>query len=470
MKILFVTGEVFPFLPLDIDGYRVGALAEQISCIDRNSYVSVVMPLYFSVSEALRKRMHRLGQIRFAYGWRESEVSVYRLRQDFVEYYFLENDIYFGSSKREGSVFDGEKYAFFAHAVLASLETYIRTPDIMVASGWKASPVLMALKYLPQFASEFFFKRWLLPGQIEEQGIFPAHMRGDIFSLGDGANEAILNGFFNLLYGAFLSADLVLAPSRNDLAAWEDSRFSGSLAEKISAFRSKIQILPDGFHSDFSPKDDILPYTYTAPRVVEGKQNNKLAFMKSGGFVSDPSAMLVAVTEELDECSAPLYSRYLPKMLEENVRIVFCCMGKEDYAERIVSLADRYPGRLRVLFMASQKEKCRLLAAADLSLVLSSRKRIFRIKEAMRFGTPVFTEESLGRGMVHPIGQMEENGFLFSDEKDFYSAFHAACTYFIRRGLFHRLFRNAVRTEFGTWRESAETLLNIGRRKEEAYV
>ena len=90
MRSVFVSAEVYPFQTTA--GKRVERLALSLSQRGRGADTAVILPLYYAVPNGVRRRMRLVAKGYVAYGWRQIEAAVYRIRQDGVAYYLIECD------------------------------------------------------------------------------------------------------------------------------------------------------------------------------------------------------------------------------------------------------------------------------------------------------------------------------------------------------------------------------------------
>ena len=118
MKILYVTGEASPYAASGGLGDVMGALPYAISKADENMNVEVIMPLYKSIRECYRKRMEKVIDISFKLSWRTTGASIFKLNEEGVSYYFVENHNYFNREMLYSEFDDGERFAFFSMAVI----------------------------------------------------------------------------------------------------------------------------------------------------------------------------------------------------------------------------------------------------------------------------------------------------------------------------------------------------------------
>ena len=118
MKILFVTSEAAPYAASGGLGDVMGALPKSIADDNPDAELGVIVPLYDTMKDEHRQRLEKVVDISFRFGWRNTGASVYKLDNNGVNYYFVENHYYFDRGRLYGEFDDAERFAFFSHAVI----------------------------------------------------------------------------------------------------------------------------------------------------------------------------------------------------------------------------------------------------------------------------------------------------------------------------------------------------------------
>ena len=454
MHLLFVSGEVAPFTPPSREGERVRSLACAAALHNRADTVSVLLPLYFCVPENVRRRMRLLEEFTFRYGWRDADGALYRLREDGVNYYFLRCDRYFDRERTAGYFDDGERFAYFAYAVLSRLGKSVPAPQLLVCSGYAAAFTLMAHRYRADLALPSM-RTVLLPGALSEQGVFSQATLGEIFALPPSARECLLYGCVNLLWGGMRCADRILLPTPGERAALFDEAASFGLAGALCRIPLPVDVLPDGGEPEDLQAALSLPYTRTS--APEGKRRNKEAYLAACGFLPTSLYPLVAVTGELCARSAPLLLRYAPCLTDASVRLFFCGVGQESCLRALRGMAQREPGRIRVVLSDDVAEQARLLAAADLAVDFSGTAE--GIARPLSLFTPVLARSS------PRVPEETEGCFFYHGEEDFLPVFRQAVELYRHRGSWRKVIRQ-IRYTRASWEDAAAALRSVAFREE----
>ena len=183
--IVYVTGEAAPFAVSGGLGDVMGALPRAVRRLcGKDTAVSVILPLYGSVSAEWRGRMRRVFSGEFSLAWRRVSFAVYRLSLSGVEYLFVEHPRYFARKAMYGEFDDGERFAFFGRAVLEYLLGTDRIPDVLHANDWQTALSVVYLRTLYKDEPRTRRIRTVLTvHNIEYQGRFSPDILSDIFGL-----------------------------------------------------------------------------------------------------------------------------------------------------------------------------------------------------------------------------------------------------------------------------------------------
>jgi len=150
MKILFVSGEVKPFVQHTPNAELLRQLPEYLNDLG-NYEIRIMMPRYGTISER-KNRLHeviRLSGTSIQIGSRSESfaVKVASIPGIRLQVYFMDNNFYFKRkgifADKEGKIFtDNEERAlYFAHAALATTTKLGWKPDIIHTNGWMSAMV-----------------------------------------------------------------------------------------------------------------------------------------------------------------------------------------------------------------------------------------------------------------------------------------------------------------------------------------
>ena len=153
MNILYVTSEAVPFcktggladvagsLPQSLAANGDRLLRQQRQQLRHRAAEGVILPLYQSVADAWRDRLHfeRYTYVRLA--WRSLYCGLFSYERQGVTWYFVDNEQYFKRPELYGYYDDGERFAFFCRAVTELLPLLPEKPDVVHCNDWQTALV-----------------------------------------------------------------------------------------------------------------------------------------------------------------------------------------------------------------------------------------------------------------------------------------------------------------------------------------
>ena len=122
MKIAMVASEAAPFIKTGGLGDVMQALPEALASVPRNE-VCVFLPCYRRVKENYADQLELVSEFEINLGWRRQYVGLlkFRSRRRKLQFYFIDNEFYFGRDGAYGFGDDGERFAYYSKAVLSSM-------------------------------------------------------------------------------------------------------------------------------------------------------------------------------------------------------------------------------------------------------------------------------------------------------------------------------------------------------------
>ena len=125
MRILYVASEGAPYSASGGLGDVIGALPKSVAAADPSAKCEVILPLYGNMKSEHRLQLEHVTDITFKLSWRSTGATIYKIENNNVTYYFVENHYYFDRARTYGEWDDGERFAFFSMAVI---EFMLKTP------------------------------------------------------------------------------------------------------------------------------------------------------------------------------------------------------------------------------------------------------------------------------------------------------------------------------------------------------
>lgn len=471
MKVLFAISEGEPFAKTgglgDVGGSLPGAI-NQLGC-----QIRVVMPKYSSIPYELTKNMKPLIDFKINLGWRWKYCGLQTLDYGGIRYYFIDNEYYFKRERLYGYEDDGERYAFFCRAVLATL-VYLKDfrPDLLHCNDWHTALIPLMLKEF--YRSDPFYygmKTLFTIHNLKHQGIYPGRVMGDLLSI-DENSKAVLDldyyGDINYLKGALLSADGITTVSPT--YAWEiqDPFYGEGLDKFLRKKREKLVGILNGIDYDsYNPETDQKIFVNYG-NTLDGKAENK---EKLQSLLRLPIAkeipMLALISRLTDQKGLDLLAHILEELLQDELQLVVLGIGEGKYEKMFSYFSSRYPHKIAVRLVFDDVLARQIYAGSDLLLMPSLFEPCGLAQMiAMRYGTLPLVRETGGlKDSVRPYNKYtgEGDGFSFSN----YNAHELLFT--IRRALtvfrkdpptWKKLQANARQRDF-SWGRSARRYLEL---------
>ena len=150
-KLYFLTTEIVPFA--DVTSLADFSTKIPLALQEKGHDIRTVIPKYGYVSERkyILREVIRLREIPFTFNGEDRVASAKSafIPKTRVQVYFLEDDEWFKPltnliyKSKNGRILadNGERYGFFAKAVLSTLPHLFWSPDIFICNGWQSAMV-----------------------------------------------------------------------------------------------------------------------------------------------------------------------------------------------------------------------------------------------------------------------------------------------------------------------------------------
>ena len=421
MRILYVTGEAFPFCKTgglaDVAGSLPPALAKN------GDQVAVILPLYGQIGQLWRQQMTFRRYIYVDLGWRHEYCGLFSLESRGVTWYFVDNEHYFARSRLYGEFDDGERFAFFSKAVIDLLPSLDWMPDVLHCNDWQTALVPIYLKDVATRWPEVRPIRTVFTiHNIEYQGRFGSDTVDQLFGLDRGwYNDGTLqmDGDVNLMKGAMLMADAVTTVSPTYAAQLHDPAYAEGMASVVDMVGWKMHGVVNGIDTDsYDPAADLaLPHHYDAEHMA-GKAACKAALQEELGLACEPDTPLIAmVTRLVGHKGLDLVQEAMDGIMATGCQFVVLGTGEWRYEDFFRQKAWQYGGRLSAQLAYSEALSRRIYAAADLFL-MPSRSEPCGLSQmiAMRYGAVPIVRCTGGLADTVKscqVGQEDGTGYLF---------------------------------------------------------
>ncbi len=467
MKILYVTSEANPFAASGGLGDVMGALPAAVAAADGNE-CSVIMPLYDTMKQQYRERLELVLDMSFNHAWRHTGASVYKINQNKVTYYFVENHYYFDRGRLYGEFDDAERFAFFSRSVIEFMLHTGNIPDILHANDWQTAPAVIYLKTeFSHIEALKNVKTVFTIHNIEYQGKFGSQILGDVFGL-DPMYRGVVDydGCINLMKGAIVTSDFITTVSPNYACELEHDFFAFGLSSIIRDARYKMRGVINGIDYDyFSPErgGDIYA-SYNTRTYKSGKAKNKAALQAEVGLPQAADVpLIVMITRFASQKGIDLVLHILDELLCESVQVIVLGTGDAEY-ENAFRAAESRHSNFKALIKFDRLISKKMYAGADIFLMPSKSEPCGLAQMiACSYGTiPVVRSVGGLYDSIKKYGEEGANGFRF----DNYNAHELLFT--IKDALelyktpkkWNELTASAKKSNF-TWENSAKEYISI---------
>ncbi len=422
-KILFAGAEVMPFAASGGLGDVLGSLPAALNATGEMD-VRVAMPLYSTIPEKFRAEMKTECIFEVELAWRHLYCGIKSLCKDGVTYYFIDNEYYFKRPALYGSFDDGERFAFFAMAVVEMMRHIDFYPDILHAHDWSSALTLVYLnrKYrtVPGYEN---IRTVFTIHNIEYQGNYGFDILWDVFGLNneDGALMAY-DGRINLMKGAIQCADMVTTVSPRYAEEILTPQYASGLQHILQQNTDKLCGILNGIDYVYNdPENDpAITKGFNAGRQA-GKAANKLALQKELGLPETKEVPMLAIISRLvSHKGLDLVAEIAERALQDGVQLVVLGTGEARFEDFFRSLEAKYPDRMRALITYDRNLSKRIYAACDIFLMPSKSEPCGLSQMiASRYGAIPVTRETGGlydsiKGYWEEGKTIHGNGFTFA--------------------------------------------------------
>ena len=469
LGVLFAAFESVPFMKTGGLGDVAGSLPQAIKA--EGCDIRVMIPKFMTIPEAYKNQMTHVVDFRVDLGWRNLFCGIESLTYNGVIYYFVDNEYYFMRDKAYGYFDDGERIAFFAKAVVESLQ-YLPDfkCDVLHCNDWHTalSPVFLREFYqgLPLYEN---VKTVFTVHNLKFQGQMSDYVLGDVLGLAGipAAADQLRSDrdSVNFMKGGLCYSDVLTTVSPT-YAQEIKTPFYGEHLDDIFRRRENVLhgILNGIDTTAYDPENDKLIEENFGLEDMSGKAVCKAAIQRELGLEQDPTIPLVAMVGRLTEQKGmELVQRVIGEILEHRIQLVVLGTGDKQYEDMLRYYAWKYEGRMSACICFSEPLSHRLYAGADMFLMPSLFEPCGLSQMiAMRYGTlPIVRETGGLKDSVIPYNQYtgEGTGFSFANynaHEMMFTIFNAADIYTSQPEVWQQLMENAMHQDFSWARAAGE--------------
>ncbi len=419
MKVLFASSEAYPYACSGGLADVAGALPKAL----RKRFVGcrIILPLYASISEEMRKSMTFVCNITVPVAWRRQYCGVFEAHLNGVIYYFIDNQYYFNREGLYGYYDDAERFAFFSRAVLEVIQHIDFKPDIIHCNDWQTALIPV---YLNAFYKQNDFykdiKTVYTIHNIQYQGKYGDELYGDVLGLPQD-NKSIMeyDGCINLMKGGIQCADKITTVSPTYSKEILDPFYSHGLDSILKNFTDKLSGIVNGIDVEvYNPETDPLIYKNYSLSTLELKSENKKMLQKEVGLPQkDNVALIGMVTRLVKHKGLDLVKCVFEEIVQKDVQFVILGSGEYEFESFFSEMAAKYPEKVKVVLGFKPKLAHCIYAGADIFLMPSlSEPCGLAQMVALRYGTiPIVRKTGGLNDTIQDSGDNKGNGFTFAN-------------------------------------------------------
>jgi starch synthase len=368
-KVLFVASEGTPFIKTGGLADVIGSLPQALKTYE-NVDVRVVLPFYDEIGAEWKQEMNYVTSLNVQVGWRNQEAVIYTLTHEDCVYYFIANDYYFTRKGVYGYFDDGERFVFYAHAVMKMVKELELEPDILHAHDWQAALTVMLANVsagLPEVKTVFTIHN------LKYQGRFPLHVFEDFFQL-EREHMAGMewDGMLNCMKAALFHADKITTVSPTYAEEMKEPYYGEGLDPVIREREADVTGILNGIDTkEYHPMTDAnLPVNYRTARSK--KLENRRLFQEEIGLPYRPDTPLyVMITRLTEQKGLHLVEHIMDEFLKEDIQFILLGTGEQEFEDYFRYLEHAYPEKVKSLLTFNEGLARRLYASADFLLMPS---------------------------------------------------------------------------------------------------
>ena len=373
MKIAMIASEAAPFLKTGGLGDVLQALPAELARIPGNEIV-LFLPYYKKIKFNPRIETELVTSFTVNLTWRQQYVGLLRYtgREDGPTVYFIDNEFYFCRDGIYGFYDDGERFAFFAKAALASMCRIGLRPEILHCHDWQTGlvPIYLEAEFrdrLPDARTVFTIHN------IEYQGKAGSEFFNEVLGLDDlWRGICTYDGCINFMKAAIVKSDVVTTVSENYAKELRYPYFAHGLSGILSSRGERLVGITNGIDTEvYDPaRDQALVRRYSAADP-SGKQTCKQALQWELGLAQSNAPLLAMVTRLASHKGIDILCYILRRLLERDLQLVIVGTGEAKYEHVLQAVASEYPEKFSMNLKFDSALASRVYAGADLYLMPS---------------------------------------------------------------------------------------------------
>lgn len=460
MQITFIGSEATPFAKTGGLADVLGSLPKEM--VKRGHQVSLIMPKHERVLKNYQNALKTVLETTVDVGPYAKYMGVQTLTHEGVRVYFIDNEYYFGLRPHlYGDYDDGERYGYFSHAALKTVQELLPKSEILHLNDWQTGLMSYLLKYDSKYQNISQIKTVFTIHNIAYQGRFSKELMP--FLNTEYSNILEFDDVINFLKTGIIASDHVTTVSPTYKEELKHAYFAYGLQGILKLRDQSFSGIINGIDiSDFDPENDSALEKNYSVDTLKDKSKNKKAILKQFGL-RDPKLPLIGMVSRITEAKGFSLVADVIKDLVEKKIVNFILLGSGDpyFEQTFQYFKDEYPENVGVYLGYSDGLARQIYAASDF-FMMPSRFEPCGLSQliAMRYGALPIVHKTGGlKDTVEPFNEytLEGTGFGFDtyQSEDLKQATLLAISVFAETKTYQLLQKRAMKQDF-SWENSAK--------------
>lgn len=453
MKVLFATGEAWPFIKTGGLGDVAYSLPKVLK--EKGIDARVILPKYGQIPEKFRNGMKYIGHKKIWVSHYDAYVGIESYEYDGVTYYFVDNMQYFTRAKVYGELDDCERFTFFSKAVVETFDITGFTPDIIHCNDWHTAlvPIYLLERGMRDIRTVFTIHN------LRFQGFFPNQELEETLEIDrwkyyqeDGLKYYDMISF---LKGGVVYSDYVTTVSKTYAQEIKTPQYGEGIDGLFRKFDYKLEGIVNGIDEEMFKVDS------------SSKRDMKMKLQKELGLEVNPDVPVVAIISRLDrQKGIDMIIETFDRMMESGIQFILLGSGEAHYENFFRWKESQYPRRVCSYIGFNQGLSIDIYKGADIFLMPSLFEPCGLSQMiAMRYGTVPLVRETGGLcDTVTPYNEYtgEGDGFGFRDASAevMLKILNYALHIFEDKNQWNNIIRNAKARD-NSWDKSADKYIEV---------
>ena len=456
---------------------KVGGLGDVVFGLSK-SYVkdgldvSIIMPFYEKLKHDPSFNYTLAVTLDVSMGWRNFKTNIYQTTYKGVQFYFVDNAQYFIRGGVYGYSDDGERWAFFVHAVRQFVHHLDTKPSIIHVHDYHPGMLATVMKqkdqYQPWFSSIKFVFTLHSPafqGELDRSKLDDFYqLHTDLFDYG----HLRLKDKVSTLKAAIIDSDFVttVSPTHAKELLTSEGGFGldGVFNLRSDAFEGILNGVDEDEWNPFN--DSMLPIQFLEDKFFESKAQNKALLYQSLGWEDKNRPLFGVVSRLTFQKGISLVIDHIENLIQRGGNVIILGAGEWNLEQHLKHLEHMYPQHLKVELGYNNPLAHRIYASSDYFFMPS----LFEpcgISQmiALRFGTlPIVRATGGLKDTVigHHKGIDKATGIVFKHYNHEALGWVIDQAFYIYqdKAIFNQLRKNAM-SEKNSWTTAAKKYKNL---------